>query len=92
MKPFFVLAVAAATIMLLVQGAPPGQVTSEEMGKVVEELKEMIKSEAAKLASHPQGQGYGRHVSIIMISKIIQLACTSINFYYPYHSGSSKIH
>ena len=65
MKLFFVLAVAAATIMLLVQGAPSGQITSEEMGKVVEQLKEMIKSEAAKLSSHPRGQGYGRHVSIL---------------------------
>ena len=63
--------------MLLVQGAPSGQVTSEEMGKVVEQLKEMIKSEAVKLASYPRGQGYGRNVSIIMISKIIQLACMS---------------
>ena len=88
MKPFFVLAVAAATIMLLVQGAPSGQVTSEEMGKVVEQLKEMIKSEAAKLASYPREQGYGRNVSIIMTSKIIQLACTSVNLHYPCHSGS----
>ena len=68
MKLFFVLAVAASTVMLLVQGAPPGQVTSEEMGKVVEQLKEMITSEAAKLASHLRGQGYSRPVSVIMIS------------------------
>ena len=65
MKLFFVLAVAASTSMLLVQGAPQGQITSEEMGKVVDQLKEMIKSKAARLASHPQGQGYGRPVSII---------------------------
>ena len=42
MKLFFVLAVATSA-MLLVQGAP--HVTSEEMGKAVEQLKEMITSE-----------------------------------------------
>ena len=42
MKLFFVLAVATSA-MLLVQGAPP--ITSEEMGKAVEQLKEMITSE-----------------------------------------------
>ena len=42
MKLFFVLAVATSAI-LLVQGAP--QITSEQMGKAVEELKEMITSE-----------------------------------------------
>ena len=54
MKLFFVLAVAASTIMLLVRGAP--QIRSEELGNAVEQLKEMIKSEAAKLASHPREQ------------------------------------
>ena len=43
MKLFFVLAVAASTVLLLVQGAP--QIRSEELGKAVEQLKEMIKSE-----------------------------------------------
>ena len=42
MKLFFVLAVATSA-MLLVQGAP--HITSEEMGKAVEQLKEMITSE-----------------------------------------------
>ena len=42
MKLFFVLAVATSAI-LLVQGAP--SITSEEMGKAVEQLKEMITSE-----------------------------------------------
>jgi hypothetical protein len=45
MKLFFILAVATSTIMLLVQGAPHGHITSEEMGKAVEQLKEMITSE-----------------------------------------------
>ena len=43
MKLFFVFAVAASTVLLLVQGAP--QIRSEELGKAVEQLKEMIKSE-----------------------------------------------
>ena len=42
MKLFFVLAVATSA-MLLVQGAP--HITSEEMGKAVEQLKERITSE-----------------------------------------------
>ena len=67
MKLFFVLAVAASTVMLLVQGAPTSQITSDEMGKIVGQLKEMIKTEAAKLASHPRGEGYGRPISIIII-------------------------
>ena len=62
MKLFFVLAVAASTILLLVQGAP--QITSEELGNAVEQLKEMIQSEAAKLANHPREQNYDRHVSL----------------------------
>ena len=55
MKLFFVLAVATST-MLLVQGAP--QITSEQVGKVVEQLKEMITSEiqAAEAESSWHGQ------------------------------------
>ena len=52
MKLIFVLAVAASAIMLLVQGAP--QVTSEELGKAVEELQELLKAEAAKIAQSAQ--------------------------------------
>jgi hypothetical protein len=75
MKLFFILAVATSTIVLLVRGAP--HVTSEEMGKAVEQLKEMITSEiqaaeakaayfpqARQSAFYPREQGYGRHVSI----------------------------
>lgn len=43
MKLFFALAVVTSTVLLLVQGAP--QITSEELGKAVEELQKMIKSE-----------------------------------------------
>ena len=50
MKLFFVLAVATSA-MLLVQGAP--SITSEEMGKAVEQLKEMITSEIQS-AYHPR--------------------------------------
>lgn len=57
MKLFFVLAVATSA-MLLVQGAP--QITSEEMGKAVEQLKEMITSEIqaveAKSAYFPRAR------------------------------------
>jgi hypothetical protein len=77
MKLFFVLAVATSTIMLLVQGAP--QISSEEMGKAVEQLKELLKSEAAKLASHPREQGYGRPVSIIKLANVIQ--CKHFHYY-----------
>ena len=48
MKLFFILAVAASAIVLLVQGAP--QITSEELGKAVAELRELLNSEAAKSA------------------------------------------
>jgi uncharacterized protein YoaH (UPF0181 family) len=70
MKLLFVLAVATSTIMLLVQGAP--HITSEEMGKAVEQLKEMITSEIqaaeakaayaqppwAQSAQYPRKQNY----------------------------------
>ena len=52
MKLFFVLAVATSA-MLLVQGAP--SITSEEMGKAVEQLKEMITSEIQS-AYHPRAR------------------------------------
>ena len=61
MKLFFVLAVATSTIMLLVQGAP--QIRSEELGKAVEQLTEMIKSEiqAAEAKSAYDPYRYGSY-------------------------------
>ena len=43
MKLFFVLAVATSAILLQVHGAP--QITSERLGKAVQQLQQMIKAE-----------------------------------------------
>ena len=58
MKLFFVLAVATSSLLLLVQGAPSPGIRSEELGKAMEQLKEMIKSEiqTAKSEWYPQAK------------------------------------
>ena len=58
MKLFFVLAVATSSLLLLVQGAPSPQIRSEELGKAMEQLKEMIKSEIQ--AAEAEAQYYPR--------------------------------
>ena len=48
MKLFFALTVAISSLVLLVQGAP--QIRSEELGNIMEQLKQLINRELMQVA------------------------------------------